>query len=236
MGRSMKKAVLQHAPPAPPSGVVGYVRVSSRSQDDASQRSAILKAAEARGDTVVAWFAEKMSGKTLKRPELDRLRADVRAGIVRRVYVFKLDRLTRSGVADTYAVIAEARRANCTVIAVADNLVVRPDSDDLTSEVLTFALSLAARIERTAINDRISAARSRVEAEGGHWGRPLRMTAEQLRRARELEAAGKSVRDIAQRVGVPRSTIHAALSRKDGPVRRSPAPRGARANPLPVPV
>lgn len=210
--------------------------MSSRSQDDASQRSAIRKAAEVRGDAITAWFAEKRSGKTLKRPELDRLREDIRTGLVRRLYVFKLDRLTRSGVADTYALVAEARRANCTIVAVGDNLTITPDSDDLTSEVLTFALSLAAKIERTAINDRIAAARNRVEAEGGRWGRPRRMTPDQLRRARALKATGMSLRDIAQRVGAPRSTLHAALSRKDGPVRRARSPGAAGTNPPPVPV
>ena len=49
------------------------VRVSSKTQDHATQRSAIERAAEARGDTIIAWHAEKMSGKTLARPELDGL-------------------------------------------------------------------------------------------------------------------------------------------------------------------
>jgi DNA invertase Pin-like site-specific DNA recombinase len=37
-----------------------------------------------------------MSGKTLKRPELDRLRADACAGLVRKLYFYRLDWLTRS--------------------------------------------------------------------------------------------------------------------------------------------
>jgi DNA invertase Pin-like site-specific DNA recombinase len=36
-------------------------------------------------------------------------------------------------------------------------------------------MAWAAKMERTAINDRISAARERVEAEGGRWGRPSRV-------------------------------------------------------------
>ena len=200
------------------------------------QRCAILKAAEARGDTITGWYAEKKSGKTLKRPELDRLRADVRARVARRVYVFKLDRLTRSGVADTYTVIQETRTAGCTLIAVSDNLVIQPDTEDVASEVLVFALSLAARIERAAINERISAARDAVEASGGAWGRPRRMTAAQVQRARELQATGRSVRDISQLVGIPRATVHVALSRKDALKKQSVARRATKADPPPVHV
>src|SRR3990172_10378209 len=154
------------------SATVGYMRVSSRAQDASSQRTAIEKAAQARSDNITEWFSEKRSGKTLARPELDRLRALVRDGNVQTIYCFKLDRLTRSGVADTYRVVDELRRAGCTLVAVADNLTIRAGSDDIVSETLVFALALAARLERAAIADRISAARDRMHAEGRPWGRP----------------------------------------------------------------
>ena len=59
--------------------VVAYMRVSSRAQDLGMQRAAIEKMAAARGDTIEGWYSEKRTGKALARPELDRLRADVRA-------------------------------------------------------------------------------------------------------------------------------------------------------------
>ena len=195
-----------------------YVRVSSRSQDDGMQRSAIERAAVARGDTVSTWYAEKRSAKTTARPELLRLRADVRAGVVRKVYVFKLDRLVRSGVADTFSVVEEVRRAGAILVAVADNLTILPDKEDVTSEVLVFALGLAAKLERTAINDRISAARDRIEAAGGAWGRPSRVDRATRERAAKLKASGKTVREIARDLKVPRSTIARALSRKLAPI------------------
>ncbi len=189
-------------------GVVAYVRVSSRAQNDATQRIAIEGAAAARGDRIVGdWYAEKRSAKTTARAELVRLRADVRAGTVRKVYVFKLDRLVRTGVADTFAVVEELRRAGVTLVAVADNLTIVPDKEDVVSEVLVFALGLAAKMERTAINDRISAARDRVEASGGRWGRPSRVDRATRARARELQREGKTVREIARALKVPRSTI-----------------------------
>ena len=193
------------------------------------QSVALTKAAMARVEEIGSWYSEKRSAKTTARPELSRLRADARMGKVKTLYVFKLDRLVRSGVADTFSVIEELRRAGVTVVAVADNLVIRPDKDDVTSEVLVFALGLAARLERTAINDRIAAARERVEAEGRHWGRPRRVDTPTLERARCLRTAGRTVREIAIALKVPRSTIAAALasSEKHGPD-RTPNSRGNR--------
>ena len=88
---------------------VAYIRVSSRAQDHATQRSAIERFASARGDTIGDWRAEKRSAKTMAREELQRLLADARAGRLRgrRLYLFRLDRLTRSGIADTLTTLDE---------------------------------------------------------------------------------------------------------------------------------
>jgi site-specific DNA recombinase len=191
-----------------------YVRVSSKAQDLSTQRDAIERAAQARGDSITTWVEEKRSAKTLARPGLDRLRADARSGLVRRLYVFKLDRLCRTGVADTFAVLGELRAHGVEVIAVADNLHLKPGAEDITSEVFVFALGLAAKLERAAINDRISAARERVERGGGRWGRPRRLDDAAVQQARQLQQAGRSVRAISIALKVPRATVARALSRK----------------------
>src|SRR5579883_3336104 len=58
-----------------------YIRVSSRSQDHASQRSAIERAAQARGDTIETWYSEKKSARTMSRDELRRLLAESEPGL-----------------------------------------------------------------------------------------------------------------------------------------------------------
>lgn len=183
--------------------VAAYVRVSSKAQDHATQRAAIERAATARGDTVAHWYGEKRSGKTLARPELDRLRADVRSGHVRKVYVFRLDRLTRSGIRDTFELIEELRNAGCEVLSVADGF----DLNGPAAEVVLAVMAWAAKMERLAINERISAARERVEAEGRSWGRPRRMNEAQIAKVRALKAAGRSIREISAAIKVPRSTV-----------------------------
>lgn len=188
-----------------------YVRVSSKSQDLGMQRAAIERAATARGDTIKIWYEEKRSAKTMARPELDRLRSDLRTGVGSgRLYTFKLDRLTRTGVADTYKIIGEIKGAGRELIAVADNL--KPGAEDIVSDVFLFALGLAARLERQAINDRIAAARDRIEGQGRRWGRPRRLDDEAVARIQGLRNAGRTIRDISIALKIPRSTVADALA------------------------
>lgn len=190
--------------------VAAYVRVSSRQQDLQAQKAAILRAAAARGDTIGRWFEEKRSASTINRPELAALRTAVRGGEHKKVYIFRIDRLSRSGVRDTLGVVEEFERHGCTLISIADGF----DLQGPMRDIVLAVFAVAAQIERQALGDRISAARDRVEAQGGRWGRPRRIDPGTLATARQLRAEGLTLREVAQRVRVPRSTLAEALSGK----------------------
>ncbi|ABS26857.1 recombinase family protein [Anaeromyxobacter sp. Fw109-5] len=190
-----------------------YIRVSSKAQNLAMQRHAIEQEAARRGDTIVEWYSEKRSAKTSQRPELERLRADIRAGCVRKVYGFRFDRFLRTGPADAFKFAEECHQNGVELVTVADGLHLKPGKDDVVTSVLLFAFSLAAKLERAAINDRIAAARERLEAEGKPWGRPSRLTSGDVAKIVALQAQGLSHRAIAVRVHVPRSTVTLALKR-----------------------
>jgi site-specific DNA recombinase len=195
-------------------GDAAYLRVSSRAQDHKTQRRAIERMAAARGFEIAEdkWYHEKRTGKTLARPELDRLRADARAGHVRRLVVFRLDRLTRSGIRDTFELVEELRGHGVEIVSVADGF----DLAGPAAEVVLAVMAWAAKMERLAINERIAAARERLSQEGKPWGRPPRLAPADRARASELRRQGRSLREIAVALKVPRSTIARALSRKDG--------------------
>ena len=184
-----------------------YLRVSSRNQNAASQRSAIERMASARGYEVHTWYSEKRSGKTLARPELDRLRRDVRAGKITRVLIYRLDRLARSGIRDTFEVVEELRHHGCEIHTVADGF----DLDGPAAQVVLAVLAWASQMERLAINERIADARERVESEGGSWGRPRRMDDSLIEKAAALRLAGRTIREIAVALKVPRSTVARSL-------------------------
>ena len=74
-----------------------YCRVSTKQQKNDSQESEIRKWLAANGidPGQAAWYFDHQTGKTLRRPEFDRLQADIFHGRIKWVVVWKLDRLSR---------------------------------------------------------------------------------------------------------------------------------------------
>lgn len=190
----------------------GYIRVSSRGQHYDLQRHAIERAAAARGDVLAEVYAEKRTATTMERPELEQLRAKVRGGRVRRLYVYRLDRLTRTGIRDTFELVEELRRHGCELVTASDGF----DLGGPFAEPLIAMMAWAAKMENHARRERQAAARDRIEATGGQWGRPRRMSATQVERAAQLQEAGDSERQIAVKLKTPRATVRRALQRLAG--------------------
>lgn len=225
--------------------------MSTRQQGWELQREAIRRAAAARGEEIAEFYEEKRSGSSRERPELDRLRQAVRAGHVSRLYVFRLDRLTRRGIRDTLELLEEFRGGGAVVVSVADAF----DPAQLVGPLGELAAALvawAAEMELLAKKERISAARERVAAKGGRWGRPRKIDPTTLDAAKKLVFKDNvSVRVAAQRLKVKKTTLlralhekgHYARKKEDGQkdesgVRRVPAAdrkvggrRAARGNP-----
>lgn len=203
--------------------IAAYVRVSSASQGQAMQRDAIDRAATARGDKIGRWYSDTRTGATMQRSDLEELRRSAREGRVRRLYVFRLDRLTRSGIRDTLDLVEELKRHGCELVTIADGF----DLSGPAAEVVLAVMAWAAKLERLAIGERISAARARVEAKGGSWGRPSRLSEAERRRVLELAGEGKSRRQIAVALKIPHATVGRALA-----LARKPAAKTMRPGPL----
>jgi DNA invertase Pin-like site-specific DNA recombinase len=104
-------------------------------------------------------------------------------------------------------VIEELRAHGAELVSVSDGFAL----DGPAAEVVLAVTAWAAKMERLAINERISAARERVEAEGRSWGRPRRLDRRTCDQVATMRAAGKSVREIAMALKVPKSTVARAL-------------------------
>jgi DNA invertase Pin-like site-specific DNA recombinase len=191
--------------------VAGYIRVSTRSQDYSYQRAAIDAAARARGDAVGVWFADVASGSSLERPELARLRAALDAGRLGRVWVWRLDRLTRSGIADTLECVSHVRRCGAELVSVADQVAL---DGGPAGELVLAVLAWCAQLERTKIRENQDAARARMSLEGRSWGRPpLPPTV----RDAVIAAAshGFSRREIARQLKVSKSYVDRVLRQNE---------------------
>jgi len=187
-----------------------YIRVSSKSQTLDMQRAAVERAARTRRDTIADWYSDKQSARTLARPGLEKLRQAAREGRVPRLYVYRLDRLARSGIRDTFEVIEDLRRHHCELVTVSDGF----DLAGPAAEVVLAVMAWAAKMERLAIKERIASARLRLEQEGRSWGRPPRLTPLERARIADLRRGGATIREIAVAVSAPRATVARALSQK----------------------
>lgn len=194
--------------------LAAYVRVSSASQDVAMQRRAITRACQARSAKVSAWYAD-VTGGAGARPELERLRADVRSGKVRRIIVWRLDRLSRGGIIEVLTLVNELREHRCGLESLSDGF--RTDSP--ASELVLACLASFAEMERVAIRERLAEARAALEADGGTWGRPRTVDRAMHARIHAAKKQGHTVREIAIKFKIPKSTVQNYLSRKTYPKR-----------------
>jgi DNA invertase Pin-like site-specific DNA recombinase len=77
--------------------IAAYVRVSTKGQNPASQEQEIAAWLRNNGYDLeqVEWYVDRVSGKTLARPEFERLQRDIFDGTVKTVICWKLDRVSR---------------------------------------------------------------------------------------------------------------------------------------------
>lgn len=191
---------------------LAYIRVSSRQQDYATQRHAIERFAALRGDSIVEWRAEKKSAKTMDRPELKRLMSEAKAGALRgrRLYLYRLDRLTRTGIKDTLQAIEDLRGGGVELVSLQDGI----DLIGPHAEIIIATMAWASQMERLATNERIAAARERLEREGRPWGRPSRLSAEEVEKIVCMHMSGKSTRSISMALKVHRSVVARAIKNR----------------------
>lgn len=194
-----------------PDVVAAYIRVSSTSQDYSYQAHAIERAARQRGEVIHLWFADVASGSTMNRPKLRQLRDKIRVGGVQRLWVWRLDRLTRSGIADTIGALEECKRHGCSLSSVADGMAIEGPAGELVISVLAWA----SKLEREKIRENQAAARARMAAEGRPWGRPPEVTMSQKERIHLLAERGFTMRRIAAEVNVSKTSVWNVLNETD---------------------
>ena len=179
----------------PESGrLVGYARVST----DEQKLDVQLNSLTAHGIDPEWIFVEKMSGKSMKRPQLEATLKIMRPGNI--LVVWKLDRLGRSilGVLNTLEAL-EKRGIGFRSIT---------ESFDTSTPVVRAMLAMAAtfaQLERDMISERTKAGVHRAMANGVKFGRRRAMTPARIERYKRLirESPNMTKKQIVRELQAP---------------------------------
>ena len=189
-----------------------YLRVSSRSQDTQSQEPDLKRWAEAQPeDQAVRWHRDKFTGKTMDRPGFNRLVADVEAGKIARVVVWRLDRLGRTAKWLT-ALFEDLLARGVDLVSLKEGLDLATPAGRLMANVLASVAAYETEVRAERIMAGQAAAREAGKVWGGSpKGRRLKVSPEQETTLRRLKGEGLGVSVIARAVGLSRPTIYRVL-------------------------
>ncbi len=191
-----------------------YLRVSSAGQDLRSQRGDLERWEKAYVDVdgpPAVWYVDKASGSTMERPAWLQLEAQLRAGTISRVCVWRLDRLGRTAAGLT-ALFAELEQRRVGLVSMREGV----DLATPAGRMLAGVLASLAQYEREVSRERQTAGIAAARAAGKRWGgrkagAAWKVTPELERQVRGMRAAGEPVAAIARAVDLARGTVYEIL-------------------------
>lgn len=188
--------------------LIGYARVSTREQETYLQIDALNKAG-------VAVIYQEKTSSVGARPELQKLLSSLTEGDC--LVVYKLDRIARS-LKDLLAILDKVKLSGATIRSITEPL-------DTTGPIGLFmvqVLGAVAQLERGIIRERAIAGQVAAIKRGVVWGgRKSALSSEQAAEALRLRQDGMTQKEVAEALGVSRSTI----SRLESPARPRAEPR-----------
>jgi DNA invertase Pin-like site-specific DNA recombinase len=179
--------------------LIGYARVSTDDQNLDNQRSAL------RDVECQRIYEEKISGAKRERPELTRLLEHLREGDV--LVITRLDRLARS-TRDLLEISEILNRANVGLRSLAEPWA---DTTSPSGKMVLTVFAGIAEFERSLIVERTRAGRLAAQKKGVRFGRPLKLSAEQVALGQRLLAEGTSVRNAASILNCHHATLYRAI-------------------------
>lgn len=183
-----------------------YLRVSSRNgrQRTDSQRLALRRVCRSSGFKNVKWYEDQASGRKANREQFQAMLDDIAAGRVSRCIVWKLDRLSRRGLADMLDTIATILSHKTTIIVTSNNFVI--DGHSPFNDFLIGLFGLLGRLESDITGERIRAGLDVARSKGIKLGRKPKTTARN--RIERWSAKGMPVAEQAKRLKVTRQSIY----------------------------
>lgn len=179
--------------------IIGYARVSTAEQHLDLQRDALRKAGCER------IFEDQMSGVASDRPGWYQAGGALRAGDT--LVVWRLDRLGRS-LKHLIEVITDLEENGVAFKSLTENL----DTGSSGGKLVFHIFGALAEFERELIRERTLAGLASARARGRKGGRPRKLDDRKIATARRmLEDPNLTVTEVAEILGVARSTLYRAL-------------------------
>jgi DNA invertase Pin-like site-specific DNA recombinase len=179
--------------------LIGYARVSTDDQDLTLQRAALKDVGCKRV------YDEKVTGAKRDRPQLVRMLDQLRTGDV--VVVSRLDRLARS-TRDLLEIAEQLNEAQAGLRSLHEPWA---DTTSPAGRMVLTVFAGIAEFERELISERTHAGRRAAKARGVRFGRPPKLTADQVALARRLVTEGTSIPEASKILNVHRATLYRAL-------------------------
>ncbi|MBI0065033.1 recombinase family protein [Bifidobacterium polysaccharolyticum] len=181
--------------------LIGYARVSTLEQNEELQTDALKKAGCGR------IYVDHSSGAKASRPQQDRMLEALHEGDT--VVVWKLDRLGRS-VQNLVDLMDRFHKQGVGFRSLTENM-----DTSTPGGVLVFNIfSALAQFERDLIRERTMAGLTAARARGRKGGRPYKLSDKDVAMVRQLyDSRTVTVKEIAARFNVSRSTIYKAIGR-----------------------
>ena len=177
---------------------VGYIRVSTVEQSTSRQLMDVIL------DKV---FEEKVSAKTVDRPQLQACLEYLRDGDV--LHVHSLDRICRSGAGDAVGLVERMNQKGVSVQFHKEGMRFDGAMSAAQKGVLGI-LAAVAQMERELIKERQAEGIAAAKAAGKHIGRPkAKVTKEDVKKLLE---SGLSRSRAAKELGIGRATLYRLIS------------------------
>lgn len=174
--------------------IIGYARVSTTDQNLDAQIDALT---EAGAEKI---YQEKITGKSAKRPELERLLDQLRPKDV--VVVTKFDRLARNLV-DLLQIVQTIQEREAHFRSLGEEI----DTTTSAGRLIFHVFGSVAEFERERIVERTLEGLAAARKRGRVGGRPSALSAAQKDEARLMLEAGRTIRDVAGLFRVSPATI-----------------------------
>lgn len=191
-----------------------YARVSTTGQGQSPEMQVreLREYCERRGWQFAGEYVDAgISGAKDSRPELNRLMADAHRRRFDAVVVWKFDRFARS-VSHLLRALDTFNALGVAFVSLSEQM----DTSTPTGKMVFTVLGAVAELERSLIAERVRAGLRNARAKGKRLGRPRVIVDASL--VGRLRSQGRTIREIAEDLGVSRSLVHKTLANR-GPIR-----------------